>query len=191
MTDIYGIIRFVLSIMILTSLSILIIITMYRTTEVIITIPPRLQRTGDPDIRSFMWIPMIFGLISILAMIIYYSQFSILPPYYRLVVWLIGVSIYAMGMIGLFFIGRSLRREQSLSSSQLSISQIGIGIVASLLPFIILSFGGVNIVNGIMDIIGDTNISDIVPSAEITTISIMSAPIIAGLYSSLIFGKLS
>lgn len=108
-----------------------------------------------------------------------------------MIVWFIGVAVYIMGMIGLFLIGQSLRREQSLPSSRLSTSQIGIGIVASLLPFIILSFGGVNIVNGIMDIIGDANITDTIPSSEITTISIMSAPIIAGLYSSLIFGKLS
>jgi hypothetical protein len=190
MTEIYGIIRFVLSLMILTSLSILIIVTMYRTTEVVVTIPPRLKRTGDPDVNSFLWIPIIIGLVSILAMIVYYSQFSILPPYYRMTIWIIGVSIYVMGMIGLFFIGRSLQREQT-HSFQLSTSQIGIGILASLLPFIILSFGGVNIVNGIMDIIGDSTLPDIVPSAEITTISIMSAPIIAGLYSSMIFGKLS
>lgn len=188
MTEIYGIIRFVLSLMILTSLSILIIVTMYRTTEVVVTIPSSLKRTGDPDVNSFLWIPVIIGLVSILAMIVYYSQFSILPSYYRIIIWMIGAGIYILGMIGLFFIGRSLQREQS---SQLSTSQIGIGILASLLPFIILSFGGVNIVNGIMDIIGDSTLPDIVPSAEITTISIMSAPIIAGLYSSMIFGKLS
>jgi hypothetical protein len=172
--------------MILSSLSILIISTMYQTTEVVVAIPSRLQRTGDPDVRSFLWIPIIVGLVSILAMIIYYSQSSILPSYYRMMVWLFGIVMYIGGMIGLFLIGRSLRREES--SSKLSSAQIGIGIVASLLPFIILSFGGVNIVNGIMDVIGE---SDIVPSSEITAISVMSGPIIAGLYSSMIFGKLS
>lgn len=191
MTEIYGIIRFILSIMILTSLSILIIVTMYRTTEVVVTIPPRLKRTGDPDVNSFLWIPIIIGLVSILAMIIYYSQFSILSPYYRLIIWMIGAGIYLLGIIGLFFIGRSLRREQSSRSSRSSTSQLAIGIVASLLPFIILSFGGVNVVNGIMDIIGDQTLPELIPSSEITAISIMSAPIIAGLYSSMIFGKLS
>jgi hypothetical protein len=189
MTDIYGIIRFILSIVILTSLSIFIIVTMYRTTEVVISIPPRLQRTGDPDIKSFMWIPIVIGLIVILTMIIYYSQYSIIPPYYRLIVWLVGVALYSIAIIGLFFVGRSLRREQS--STKLTNSQIGIGIIASILPFIILSFGGVNIVNGIMDVIGNPETMDLIPSSEITTISIMSAPIIAGLYSCLIFGKLS
>ena len=189
MTDIYGIIRFILSIVILTSLSIFITVTMYRTTEVVISIPPRLQRTGDPDIKSFMWIRIVVGLSFILTMIIYYSQYSIIPPYYRSVVWLFGVAMYSIAIIGLFFIGRSLRRENL--TTKLSTSQLGIGIVASLIPFIILSFGGVNIVNGIMDIIGNPETMEIVPSSEITTVSIMSAPIIAGLYSCLIFGKLS
>ena len=144
MVEIYAIIRFILSIMILTSLSILIIVTMYRTTEVIIRIPPRLQRTGDPDVNSFLWIPVIIGLVSILGMIIYYSQFSIFSPYYRSIVWMIGMGIYIVGMIGLFLIGQSLQREQSSQSSQsskLSTSQIGIGIIASLLPMNPIVFG--------------------------------------------------
>ena len=189
MENIYGIIWLLFSSMILVSFSFLIILTMYRTSQLIISIPPKDQRTGDPDTNSYLWIPIIIGIFSLFMIILYYSPLSIIPAQYRFFIWLFGILLYISGFIILFFIGKSLRRN---NTSHLSQSQLIIGIISAFLPFIILSFSGTSIVNGILDILPGTNSNDldIIPSSEIFTILIMSAPIISGLYASLIFGKL-
>jgi hypothetical protein len=181
----------IIALLIFTSLSIFLILTMYNTTEIIIKIPPKYQSTGDPNIQSFIWLPIVIGLLSIISILFYYSSFVRFSPIFKFYCWIFGFILYILSVFIFYFIGRSLIRPESPSSqSKISPTQTIIGLLSSFVPFIIFAFGGLSIIGGIMGGQSQSPINDF-PNQEFIAISLLSGPIISGLYTPFIFGKLS
>jgi hypothetical protein len=148
-------------------------------TKHILSIPPYLQKPDDPNVLTLLIVSGLLGFIGVVLMIVANTI-----PQYALPIWAVGVGVFIVLFWLMFYFGRLLRRPNN-PSQPLSLWNVGTGLFASFLPFLLLIVAGNQIFQEVLDTDENTLLN---PFLKIIVLGI---PAVVGLYGSGMFGKMS
>ena len=167
----------------------------FRISNKILQIQEKDRKTGEQSPDTPLIITGVLALFAIVMTFIYYlppERLGIYGTIIQRVLFISGILLYTTSFATMFFIGRSYSRP-GFPKKAMSPSQISIGLLSALLPFILLIVLGKFMASG--GITRDSFINrsnDTTSIAEIFLIIILLVlPSISGVFGAGVFGKMS
>lgn len=168
---------------------------MFRISNKILQIQEKDRKTGEQFPDTPLIITGSLALFAIVMTFIYYIPHERLGIYGNIVqrvLFISGILLYIASFVTMFFIGRSYSRP-GFPKKAMSSSQISIGLLSAILPFLLLLVLGKFIASG-----GLTRDSFMNPSDDTTSfgevfliIILLVLPSISGVFGAGVFGKMS
>jgi hypothetical protein len=180
-------------IIMLLSLSISFVYGILRISERVLNIQEKLKQTGEQKPIVPLLTTGILGLVGITMTFIYYAPSDILSPIMRLFLYVVGILLYISSFFAMFFVGRSYSRP-GFPKKAMSTSGVIAGLLAALLPFLLLLTLGKFVASGGMTrdtLMFDTTKGSGSMAEFLLVIVLLVLPSISGIFGAGVFGKLS
>jgi hypothetical protein len=167
---------------------------MFRISNKILQIQEKDRKTGEQFPDTPLVITGSLALFAIVMTFIYYippEQLGIYGTIIQRVLFISGILLYIASFTIMFFIGRTYSRP-GFPKKAMSSTQISIGLLSAILPFLLLLVLGKFVASGGLTRDSFMNPSDNTSVAEVFLIIILLVlPSISGVFGAGVFGKMS